>query len=188
MPFGRDGFGSSVDIAGDSGKVLIGSDANIEDADRAFLFNFSGDLLQVLEEPEELLPFRGTGFGSAVAINSEYAVVGVRGTIVGTDRPDGAYLYRVVPEPSSVMLVVIAVICMAFRRLSNGVKFLKSPSASYRPHAISVLASTCICVASQQSNALEFIPIGNLDVQTGGRFFRVEGVSDTAQTISPSPP
>lgn len=92
-------FGLEVDISGN--RAIVSGDRQT-DADggtlsgQAYIFNItSGDLLQTLDNPNPFSTGAGDQFGAAVAITSNYAVVGAP----GEDESDGtdsgkAYIFK----------------------------------------------------------------------------------------------
>ena len=92
-------FGLEVDISGN--RAIVSGDRQT-DADggtlsgQAYIFNItSGDLLQTLDNPNPFSTGTGDQFGAAVAISSNYAVVGAP----GEDESDGtdsgkAYIFK----------------------------------------------------------------------------------------------
>ena len=92
-------FGLEVDISGN--RAIVSGDRQT-DADggtlsgQAYIFNItSGDLLQTLDNPNPFSTSAGDQFGAAVAISSNYAVVGAP----GEDDADGtdsgkAYIFK----------------------------------------------------------------------------------------------
>nr|WP_261361496.1 hypothetical protein [Aeoliella straminimaris] len=105
--FGFDRFGQSLDLLGDN--VLIGAPGDYQ-ADlpvgQVHLFDAqSGMLLQTLDDPTG----DGRRFGSAVAIQQGTIVVGARSDATLGPNVGQAYVFRQVPEPSSIFVCLICV-------------------------------------------------------------------------------
>jgi outer membrane protein assembly factor BamB len=127
-------FGRSLAVTPD-GDILVGAWA--EDVDgrvnvgRAYLFDGeTGNLLLDIANPDEGI---GTGFGWKVTAVDDLLVVGLSGFISGVPQvgegiptTGAAYVFAIVPEPSTVCLLPIAILFAGAQRGSM------SPRGSFR--------------------------------------------------------
>ncbi len=115
-----DGFGSSVDIGED--YAIIGAsggvDANGTISGAAYVFRRDGSTW--IEEDRKLVP---TGdewfieFGSAVALDEGAEVATVIVGAWGYDSDTGSAYAHTIPEPHSLLLLVLGAVCIGLRRL-----------------------------------------------------------------------
>ncbi len=101
-----DEFGSSVSIRGNN--VLIGAsddDTSGPNVGQAYLFDAAtGALLQIFDDPTVT---GGDRFGFSVAISESNVLVGALGDNTNGDFSGQAYLFTIVPEPSTAMLLLL---------------------------------------------------------------------------------
>jgi len=114
-PSDGDIFGVSIAISGNN--LLIGSsldDTNGTNVGQAYLFDtVTGNLLQTFNDPTVTA---GDFFGRSVVISGSNVLVGAPGDDTNGTNVGQAYLYNIVPEPSTASLVILALTGFCRRR------------------------------------------------------------------------
>lgn len=117
-----DYFGASVAIDGNFAVIgAIWDDTFGRNAGQAHLFDVtSGSLLHTFVDPTPI----GSLFGSSVDIEGRNVLIGNAGdrSVSRFNSIGQAYLYTIVPEPSSVVLILILLITVPLRRESRSTR------------------------------------------------------------------
>jgi len=104
-------------VAIQGNNVLIGArDDNTygPDVGQAHLFNaLSGNLIQTFNDPTVTT---SDGFGGVVALDGDNVLIGAAGDdTYGTDIGQ-AYLFEIIPEPSTFILAIVGLLSLVFHR------------------------------------------------------------------------